>query len=67
MELLVWSGFGSVLGGLWGSPGAAKTLHFPLNGVQNQTLGELDANIVLRSGSEQVLGGFGQQKRRARM
>ena len=28
--------------------------------VQNQTLGELDADIVLRWGSEQVLGGFGQ-------
>ena len=54
--------FGRFLGGLWGSPGAAKTLHFPVTVVQNQTLGELDADIVLRWGSEQVLGGFGQQK-----
>ena len=34
-----------------------------MRGVQNQTLGQLDADIVLRWGSEQVLGGFGQQKK----
>ena len=46
------------LGGLWGSPGAAKTLHFHVRGVQNQTLGYMDDEIVLRSSSEQVLGRF---------
>ena len=51
-----------VLGSVWGSPGAAKTLHFPMTGVQNQTLSYMDDDIVLRYGSEQVLGGFWQQK-----
>ena len=31
--------FGSVLEGFWGSLGAAKTLHFPMKGVLNQTFG----------------------------
>ena len=39
-----WVGFGKLLGVAWGS----KNLAFPVTVVQNQTLGELDADIVLR-------------------
>ena len=38
--------FGSVLGSLWGSPGAAKTLHCLAAVVQNQILGYIDDDMV---------------------